>query len=890
MSCNRTSGTSWQSSSLLTDRVPRRDHSYYDNQQNGVLSIKAFNADLDAIALKNPQHAQEVLQRMEELYEQDPTNSSLVQPDSASYTIVIEGWCQRRSAADLSGGDSLASPNFRDGNNTRSNLQLETQVTAATAAQALLDIMEQSDRLTPSSLPYLVVCQKWAESPFPDDTTGRNAVMAQQVLNRYRLQMLEELKDSSSNSNSSATTATSSPVSSMRYPPSNLGKLYATVLDGWCRLTGIVPNAMDQAEALLQEMENSQTQQISSTPPTKSATTGLRKNRRRQNRTVEDTCNQNNNSGIINLSTVLRPNTMVYTSLIGGISRSKQPDMGRKADAVLERMKRFGVELDIVVYTSILNCWAKVTSLVERHEASKRVLELLEEVEDSYIRTENNNYLLKPSPITYATAIKAIGYSLDPDAPTAAERILRRMYTLTESGTIHVPPTVGNYNAVITALSTSGSKQQKAANARKAEALLVEMIQRSRLEGEFMVEPTVITWGSVLRAWADSGEPDSGEQAQRVLEQFEEWFSGGNCQARPNVVCYTTVISAWAKGRATPELALEKVNGILRKMERVYEETLDVAVRPNKITYITAIGVFCRKSPKTAGSMAQELVSRMVTLYSKNIGYERPTRLVFNTLINAWSKSEEHNSAENAETIFQWMESQYSAGDESVKPDAVTLCAVLNAWANNAKEGGALRAQQIMDYTEGLTLEERGFDHSIVCYNVLIKAWGRSGAADSVHRAEAVLVHLEKRYRSGKSTIKPDITTYCSVINCCAYSIGSKYDKAKAFEVALRTFRKIKGSDDLEVNNIVYGTLFKAIGKLNLLGYKREQMVKELFLECREAGRVCSFVLSQVRASIPLRLYRELVLKPSSLEDRYAGNFELIVRKMPLDWSRNVLN
>jgi hypothetical protein len=116
-----------------------------------------------------------------------------------------------------------------------------------------------------------------------------------------------------------------------------------------------------------------------------------------------------------------------------------------------------------------------------------------------------------------------------------------------------------------------------------------------------MVEPTIITWGSVLRAWADSGEPDSGEQAQGVLEQFEEWISSGNCQARSIVVCYTTVISAWAKGMAPPELALEKVNGILRKLERVYELTLDVAVRPNKITYITitAIGFFClAKAPK----------------------------------------------------------------------------------------------------------------------------------------------------------------------------------------------------------------------------------------------------------------------------------------------------
>jgi hypothetical protein len=50
------------------------------------------------------------------------------------------------------------------------------------------------------------------------------------------------------------------------------------------------------------------------------------------------------------------------------------------------------------------------------------------------------------------------------------------MYTLTKSRTIHVPPNVRNYNADITALSTSGLKLQIAANSPKADALLVEMI------------------------------------------------------------------------------------------------------------------------------------------------------------------------------------------------------------------------------------------------------------------------------------------------------------------------------------------------------------------------------------------------------------------------------
>lgn len=346
-------------------------------------------------------------------------------------------------------------------------------------------------------------------------------------------------------------------------------------------------------------------------------------------------------------------------------------------------------------------------------------------------------------------------------------------------------------------------------------------------------------------------------------------------------------MSAWARGKAPARMALKKVDETLTKLEGLYEETMDENLRPNKITYITAMDVYCRKCPDIAGSMSQKLVDHMMALYSKNIGYDRPTRIVFNTLISAWSRSQEPESAEMAEKIFSWLESQYSAGDDYARPDAVTLCAVLNAWANKAVDGGAMRAQQIMDHTETLTVEERGFDRTIVPWNILIKAWGRSKTEDSVQRAEEILIRLEEEYERGKSKVKPDITTYSSVINCCAYYTGPPKGGEAAFEVGWRTFQKIKESDDLVVNNIVYGTLFKAIGKLTSRGPKQEAMIKNLFLECCEAGQVCNFVLSQVRSSSPPELFRNLM--PKNIQDRDARNIEKILKKMPKKWSKNVV-
>lgn len=768
--------------------------------------------DLHNLAIEDPQKAQDALEIMENMHLQQPDNPMYLKPNSASYTTVIEGWCY--------------------GNVQQLPLQeLNHPTVAAERAQALLDKMhhacETSNELCPNELSYLYVCQKWSDC-YKTDVYGHNAQKAQDILK----QMNNHHHSNNDNQNQN----------NHHIRPSV--KLYSIVLEGWCRRVGKVRHAMDRAEALLQEMEDSEG--------------------------------------------VVRPNVLTYTSIIGGLARSKKPDLATRADGMLQRMQENGVESDMVAYTSILNCYAKAVSRKERERASKRALEILNEMEHMYLQEEK--YHVKPNAITYATAIKAIGNSLDPNAPALAEQVLRRMYNLTESGTIYVPPNANTFNAVITSLSTSGPRSQKLANAKRAEHLLVEMIKRVR-NNEAAVEPNVRTWGAVLRAWSDSGQPDSGEQAQRVLDQLEGWYQEGKSSVRPNVVCYTTVMNAWARGKAPSELALAKVEAVLRKMEDTFEETLDLDIRPNKISYVTAIYAFCRKSKDGAASRAQATVDRMMRLYAKGLGHDRPTRIVFNALINAWSRSHEPNAAANAEKIFQWMETQYRVcGDDYVKPDEVTLCGVLNAWANHAQESGsALRAQQILDHTESLSFEERGFAHSIICHNIVIKAWGRSREPDSVQRAEAILLNLEKQYEQNKDNIRPDVTTYSSVINCCAYYSGDEPGQREAFEVALRTFQKIKQTGVGEgANHITYGTLFKAIARLTWWDQEREDLIEKYFNLCSGEGQVDAFVLSQVKTASSSSLFRKVILGPSSLK-HIEESVDTILEKMPKEWKRNVV-
>lgn len=303
------------------------------------------------------------------------------------------------------------------------------------------------------------------------------------------------------------------------------------------------------------------------------------------------------------------------------------------------------------------------------------------------------------------------------------------------------------------------------------------------------------------------------------------------------------------------------------------------------------IDAFVRRNDPDSAQRAEAVVKRMMKLYDKGLGHVKPTNAVFNCVLNAWSRSKDPAAPRKAEEIFQWMETQYrTTGDHLVRPNEVSLCAVLNAWANHAENGGAERAMQIWKHhMNSVSDEERGFRPTIAIPNTVIKAVARSKDPDAVRKAEGILLRLEEDYRSGASSLRPDVTTYSSVINACAYCAGDSTKRAEALETALRTFHKLCAMKDVSPNNIVYGTFFKVIQNLMPVGEEREELVQTLFDQCCDQGHVDSFVLTQVRYASP-SLYRELVEGPCGLGGPNSHDIETVLRNIPIEWSASVVS
>jgi Pentatricopeptide repeat domain len=339
----------------------------------------------------------------------------------------------------------------------------------------------------PSDHTYTLMAHAWVDD-YRNDYAGTSAEKAVTVLRKMQNASIHG-QLASSRYNATGTECSSSIV-----------KVWSIVVEGWCRRVGIAPQAILQAERLLDEMEN------------------------REQKLVQ-------------------PNVLTYTSFLGGLARSKQADLATKAEAVLVRMKRHNVQPDSVAMTSVIHCWANAVSRRERTIAGARAVRLLNEMEHKYISLKQ--YSVKPSLITYTAAVTAVGNSLDPAAPELAEQILQRMYKLQESGAIaNLRPTTAVYNAVIYALSRASSPVRNIRRkcAQRAEEILSDMYTRSSVDKN--VQPDVRTWAAVLRAWSRCKQHDAAENAQRVLDKMEDLYNAKKALSssiRPNFVCYTTV-------------------------------------------------------------------------------------------------------------------------------------------------------------------------------------------------------------------------------------------------------------------------------------------------------------------------------------------------------------
>ena len=118
--------------------------------------------------------------------------------------------------------------------------------------------------------------------------------------------------------------------------------------------------------------------------------------------------------------------------------------------------------------------------------------------------------------------------------------------------------------------------------AEKALSLLDKMV-------ESKIKPNIQTWNTIIDCWAKSHSRYSGKEAENIVRCMNKIYEQtGDVADKPTIFIYNSVLDAWSKS-CDPKKA-ERALSILNELEK--RSSQGSSIRPNVVSYATVITVF----------------------------------------------------------------------------------------------------------------------------------------------------------------------------------------------------------------------------------------------------------------------------------------------------------
>ena len=101
------------------------------------------------------------------------------------------------------------------------------------------------------------------------------------------------------------------------------------------------------------------------------------------------------------------------------------------------------------------------------------------------------------------------------------------------------------------------------------------------------------------------------EDAEQILSKLEEiYHTTGDMTLQPDVVSYTTLVTAWTNSHRKAYGA-KRAEEIVKRMEAFATESGNTSVRPNTVTYNTVLNAWCRSGDSDAPTRSLEIFRTM---------------------------------------------------------------------------------------------------------------------------------------------------------------------------------------------------------------------------------------------------------------------------------------
>ena len=357
---------------------------------------------------------------------------------------------------------------------------------------------------------------------------------------------------------------------------------------------------------------------------------------------------------------------------------------------------------------------------------------------------------IQPDTLCYNIAIKAYSRSVVGGSRQSAEqadRILSEMKTL---------PDLVTYSTVIAAWAASGMKAHAVS---RVEDILRAMEQQK-------IEANTVVLNAVMSTWVKSRNPAAVERTTEILKQmeFSSSSSSSHSACAPDLFSYNTHLHALSMHSHKNSEYAHRADSILQRLE-CESDAGQRTFSPNPFAYNLVIEAFCRSKTPNSALLAANVLRRLI----KRDGVE-PDTFSFNQVLTALSRS---GAARTAEDLLVYMEESYRSGlHPNAKPDAMSYSSVTVAYARSGEKGAAERAERLLErmnaqYLAGVS----DVKPSRICYNALIDCWAKSGEGTfGARKAEAVLERMQAMFGAGDSSVAPDLVTFNAVLNAWARS------------------------------------------------------------------------------------------------------------------------
>jgi hypothetical protein len=370
---------------------------------------------------------------------------------------------------------------------------------------------------------------------------------------------------------------------------------------------------------------------------------------------------------------------------------------------------------------------------------------------------------------------------------------------------------------------------------------------------------------------------------------MQDMYASGDNDVQPDLESFQVAIEAWTRATDEPK-ALARARQILDWMTKVYLSKANDLAAPDASCFRPILKCYAASNKLEAPIVSEHLLMHMQRLQMEHgIVSAGPDTNCFNIVMSSWLKSGDIASERRIRQIFEYMDECRRRGCDDLRPDASTYNIVISSIAPAVKKrldvGGARRADRTLARLEEgyLSGKDESLRPDTIVYNQVIDYWAKTQSVDEHYlKARGVLDRQVDMYAShGVRKCRPDVTGYTSVIGACASTYGSRREKRRAFDVAHATFMELCKLGYARPNDVTYGLMFKAVGRLLHKSEERDRYAKTLFALCRDDGCLGEMAHNRMREAVTRELLQELTggRTYADLPEGWKGNVKTQPRK-----------